>query len=357
MVRTTLLAVLIAMLSAAERPDPLDVASVTPSATGLLVTRVFEGGEAARVGLSRGDIVTSYAGTLVRSIEELAAAVAAVQGAEAKVGYVHDGRPVEITVKAGKLGVGGRKAEAGVAIVLVPPSTGAKPDFAALAKGPQEHWYAFTIGGKKVGLEWQRVSRAGDQVSFASEVCFDGEPQWSLQQFVEENTLAIGPHLAPLRLRHAFPLGDWVATAQAVDRDGRRLWSLVVIDEGKEKAAESSELPAGALPDYVAGQLPAFLPRQAGACLHYRMLMAHSAATHGLHAIVAGDEEEIAVGAVRLRARRYEQRSAGGAGRVTWVADDVIVRQDYGNDTVAYLTTRDEALRGLDQRFKLQLAK
>jgi serine protease Do len=81
---------------------------------GALVSGVADGSPAARVGLRRGDIITSYDGRVIERLSDLPRAVAETTiGREVPVEVVRDGKRVTLTVKVAKLDEPDRQAAAG----------------------------------------------------------------------------------------------------------------------------------------------------------------------------------------------------------------------------------------------------
>ena len=71
----------------------------------ILVLEVLPGGQGERVGLRKGDVVTSYAGQNITETGRLNRLVAASTGSNVELAIRRDGKPLTLKVGAGKLGV------------------------------------------------------------------------------------------------------------------------------------------------------------------------------------------------------------------------------------------------------------
>jgi len=75
-----------------------------PDANGVLVNSVFEGSPAEKAGFKRGDVIVSFAGKDIKSVEELQERVAATQpNKEVLVKIVRDGKKKELKLMIGEM--------------------------------------------------------------------------------------------------------------------------------------------------------------------------------------------------------------------------------------------------------------
>ncbi len=77
--------------------------------TGFLITYVAPNSQAEAVGIKEGDILVTYKGVAVTSMEALDAAKATVESEEiVPLALYRDGRTLEIAVKGGQIGINGQ---------------------------------------------------------------------------------------------------------------------------------------------------------------------------------------------------------------------------------------------------------
>lgn len=87
-------------ITLAEIPDELRLHYGAPRGTGALVTRVTQGSVAAGAGVTVGDILTRIGTTVVRSPDDLVAALTEVSGRpEIEIAVVRGGKPLVLGLK------------------------------------------------------------------------------------------------------------------------------------------------------------------------------------------------------------------------------------------------------------------
>jgi serine protease Do len=71
---------------------------------GALVADVVKGSPAEEAGIKRGDIITAYEGKKLKNVNELPRLVAAAKiGQKASITVIRDGKPIDLSVKIGKM--------------------------------------------------------------------------------------------------------------------------------------------------------------------------------------------------------------------------------------------------------------
>ena len=139
---TLLLLVCVLPAVAEDEPagDPVERVMKDPPATGLLVTNVGPGTQAATLGLAPGDTIVAYAGKPTPTIDDLKAAM---QGAAAavKLDVVHaDGTKKTFSLEPGRIGVSLAPVVKGEGAWPLPAATKITFDFSSLAKSPPHGW-------------------------------------------------------------------------------------------------------------------------------------------------------------------------------------------------------------------------
>jgi hypothetical protein len=101
---------------AASEPDKelqqeltLSVQSRQATVAGYLVTSIGDRSQAAQVGMKAGDVLVTYGGTPIASMDDLQKAKQGIgQGQTVVVGVVRDGQTLTFTLKSGQIGIDGR---------------------------------------------------------------------------------------------------------------------------------------------------------------------------------------------------------------------------------------------------------
>ncbi len=331
--------------------DGSDLASIenalrSPPATGLLISSVAPGSQADAAGLRPGEVVVSYGGAPVPDQAALDAAKKAAQSAES-VAVVVAGPEGERTVDLapGPVGVGVIPVRKGEPVAPLPPATVRSFDFSALAQAPVEDWYSVTFeGGAKVGFEHSRLSLSHGKLLLRREVAFDGGEQWGLNHRDVFVVADAAPAPEAFATRFLAPLGQFAADGRRAE-DGR--W---VITRDSEPVALDHPRDLPRIPTYLVESLALFLPREPGACFHFRPLVESGGSLSLASALVAVGEEEVAMPGGPARLFRVEQRSLGGAhGGIWWIGrEGRIERTDYGGPVV-FRCAREEAMAGLPE--------
>ena len=220
--------------------DPVEQALASPQATGLLVTRVVDGTQAAEAGLLAGDVLTTYGGQTVGSIDALKAAMQAVAAETVDVLVVRrDGSEKTFSLKPGPMGVQLAPVEKGKGVEPLPPATKVAFDFSSLAQAPHDDWYAFTMNGERIGFE-HGVSRLEDgKLVMRREVAFDGGEQWGVNHFdvTVVVTATAPPKLVSLRFEN--PIHGYVGRGvPAESADGGAVVRYTHNGEGEDTTTE-----------------------------------------------------------------------------------------------------------------------
>ena len=111
--------------------DAVNRALADPPATGLLVTRVTEGTQAASAGLLPGDVIVAYAGAPVPDIPSMNVAMQGAAGKEeVSVRVVRTSGVPTFTLEPGRIGVNLIAIVKGEGRETLPAATGVSPDTA-----------------------------------------------------------------------------------------------------------------------------------------------------------------------------------------------------------------------------------
>jgi len=364
MIRPLLLSVcsvlLLAGAFAAEPENPLDGRSFTAHASGVLVTRFGPDAAGQLAGLRLGDIITSYAGKPIATQEELIAAVTA-NTADVQVVVQRGDAVVTITAKPGKLGAHVSTIAAGTHWEL-PPATPVTFASERLVKSPIDTWYTFEIDGKKVGAEHARVERVGDRLTVIVEVMFDGGEKWGLNHMIETGVLDVsGAAPRVVTQIHEGPLWDLTSSGKWKDAE---TWEVTVDgkgDDGKPfREVETSPAPGPLINDYSFASMAALMPMVPGTCHHSRTVVANQAKPNAWSALVVIGPEDLEIAGKTLKATRIERRMLMNKASIHWVVDGEVVKHDYSGSTgstIAYKTTKEQALAGLDPKLVPRTAK
>jgi hypothetical protein len=356
---TFVLALAAAFPLAAQEPgdaeDPgavlrlLERALLDPPATGVMVTGVGPDSQAAQAGILLGDVIVSYGGRAVPDLEALNGAKESFEGAE-QVELVLAGPGGERTVllRPGPIGVNCQPVVKGVPAAVLPPATVTGFDFSPLSREPFDDWYAFSLDGEeKVGFEHGRLALTLGKLVLHREVAFDGGETFGVNHFDVTAIAVAGPAPDVFAVRFASPPSGFLATGRALGGarwlDRRGGVSTVI--------THPTDLPR--IPTYLVESLAAFLPREPGACFHFRPIVEGSGQAGLRSALVAVGEEEVRAGGEVARAFRVEWRTLGGAASGTYWFDGPghALLVDYGG-AMATRTTREKALEGLPESIR-----
>lgn len=348
-------------IGAVESTNLLEETSFTASATGVLITRFAPDAQAEKLGLQIGDIITTYADKPVRSQDELTQTIATTTS-DAVVVAKRGDRTITVTAKPGKLGVYLSAIEAGKHWEL-PPATAVSFASERLVKSPIDAWYAFLIDGKKVGAEHARLERVGDRLTVTVEVMFDGGEQWGLNHMIETGVLDVsGPIPRVVTQRHEGPLWGNVSSGRWKDA---QTWELTLDGKNEDGSpfheVESSPATGPLINEYSFANLTALMmPSTPGTCFHSRTFISHRAKPNAWSAWLVVGPETIEVGDRKVEAVRVERRMLMSNAGVAWIADGEVVKHDYSagkGTTIAYQTTKEKALAGLDPKLVPRTAK
>lgn len=349
-------------IDAAEPENPLEGVAFTASATGVLITRLVPGSQGEQLGLRLGDIITTYASKPITTPDDLIAAVSANTTSEVPVVAKRGEQTVTITAKPGKLGANISAVEAGKHWEL-PPATDVSFASERLLKAPIDAWYAFVIDGKKVGAEHARLERVGDRLTVTVEVLFDGGEKWGLNHMIETGVLDVsGPIPRVLTQHHEGPLWGNVSSGKWKDAE---TWELTLSGKNEDGSpfheVESSPAHGPLINDYSFANLTALMtPSTPGTCFHSRTFISNRAKPNAWSAWLVIGPETIEVGNRKVDAVRMERRMLMSNAGIAWVANGEVVKHDYSGGqgtTIAYKTTKEKALEGLDPKLVPRTAK
>jgi hypothetical protein len=356
------LLVLVAAAHAGEPPEQnlVEQALRSPPATGLLVKFVFDGSQSQAQGIEPGDVLVSYAGKPVASLEALTKLKEANKDSKAPLPCMLQRGKEEVAVelKPGPLGLSLAPVEKGKPAKPLPKATLKTLDLSKLATRPREVWYRFTLDGKtQVGFEHGVLRRSPDKpplLILRHEVGFDGGKRWGQNHQAVDVQVRRGEHgLVPWLTRYENLLNGWVGEGARFEAKGEApSWAVVWPHVGGKpqtrKVALPQDLPI--YPTYLVAALVEQLPRKVGTCIHYRPLNEGMGTVGLASALFIAGEEQIQHDGKQVATWRVELRELGGTTNSTWWVDGAgrALRIDYGGAR-AFLSTREAALAGLPE--------
>lgn len=334
--------------------DPVERAMENPPATGLLITKVVPGSQAADLALEPGQVIVAYGGAVTPDVARLREAMA---GAAEKPSVTMevvgiDGTKHTLTAAPGPIGVQLTPVTKGKPVPPLPPATEVVFDFSSLAGRPHDDWYAFGMAGEgHCGFEHAIVKLEEGKLVMRREVAFDGGERWGVNHFVVSAvvTAEATPRLVSLSFEN--PVNGYVGEGKVeILEDGTLDWRFSWRTTGDESGEARRDLPQDlpAVPSYFVETLARFMPRQEGACLHFHPVMDSTGELGRPAALFVVGEEEVEVGGSTVKAWRIEQRHVGGSTSTTfWVNEHGhVVRGDYGGP-VTTAASREDALKDL----------
>jgi hypothetical protein len=341
-----ILALSIPLCAAEESPDsnPLLLPTVHPASSGLLVIQIVPNSTAAKAGLRLGDLVSSYDGMPLKSVDQLQKLIAASSGPDHQVVLESQGKQVTKAVAQGRLGIGCLQAEAGKAIDLVPAATPTPLDARVIDGKPAEQWYVFSIDGKEVGFDHETVTKGADGIHILSEVAFDMGGKFGLQHSHQEEVFRLEQRPVPVRSTHRDVRNEILSQGEVTGQPAHLQWS-VTVTAPDGVTHESTDIHPDYLQDGAASVLGLFMPHQLGACIQFRSLLPETAAPLGhVSAVAYKGDETIQVQGKNVNAARFDGWQLGSVVRSAWVADGIIVQQQWGATSFSRISTKEEAL-------------
>jgi len=347
-----LLVPLLAFALAAEptTADPLMEALANPPATGMLVTSVVPETQAAKLGVKPGDVLVSYDGVAIESIPQLSQVKAAATGA-VKAVFARKDTSFTVSFAPGSIGIHLVAVKKGEAPKLA-PATNVEFDFSSLDGKPRDDWFAFTFDGKTVaGFEHDRVRLLSGRLHIQREVAFDGGERWGLNHFAV--TVVASAEKRPQTLRTTFigPLAKMRASGEIRRApDGTAEWYHRA-DTEDASIVKRFPMPANMMADYLIETLASFMPREKGACIHFRPFVESRGQLNLPSALVCTGSEEIQYQGETVQVWRMERQGLGGESTATYYVDGEgrILIGDYIGVKV-FRTTKEEALSGLNPK-------
>jgi hypothetical protein len=128
-------------------------------------------------------------------------------------------------------------------------------------------------------------------------------------------------------------------------------WVFAWGGEGHERGTRSMPVTHENVPDYILESLALGMPREVGACIHFRTMATGwpgPALTSALHAAA---EEELEIDGKKVKTLRFEVKTRGGAaGNRHWLDANGRTVQSYYGGPIARITTKEKALAGLHEK-------
>lgn len=350
-----LLLLIVCLPAAAEEPaaaDPVEKALASPQATGLLITGVGPETQADVLGMKPGDVIVVYDGHPTPSIGALRAAMQAVNTDALDVLVIRlDGSEKAFTLVQGRIGVELTPVVKGKGLEPLPPATDVKFDFSSLAAAPHDDWYDFTLGGEHAGFEHGTNRLANGQLVMRREVAFDGGEQWGVNHF--DVTVVLTAEEAPQVVSFSFlnPVTGYSGQGEiSQSAAGQPILRYThTADEGGPSTDEHlvpTDLPA--IPSYVVETLACFMPREKGACFHYRSITDATGEIGRPEALWVVGEETITIGDTEVKTVKVQVRTArGGPSTAFWVNEKGrVVKADY-KGAVTLAAKKEDCLKDL----------
>lgn len=339
--------------------ERVEKAMENPQATGLLVTGVGPGSQAAAKGLAVGDVVVSYDGAPTPTLEDLGEAKTKAEAAGktsiAMVLVGPDGKERTLLLGPGPIGIGASSVEKGKAAGPLPPATPFTFEFEGVKAKAHDDWYTFHFGeGPKVGFEHGMLEVKDGHLVMRREVAFDGGEQWGVNHFDVTIEMTIASPPRPLRIRFANPATGYWAEGKRQE-DGR--WHFEWTKEGEDEGTDTKtiSLPEGlpVIPTYLVETLAAFLPRKAGTCWHYRPMVDSSGEALLPACLIVVAKETVKLAQGDVEAWKVEQRQLGGqVGGTYWIDDGGRIVKSFYGMPVALVDTKEAALKDLHEAIK-----
>ncbi len=356
-------------------PDAQDAAYRNPAADGLMVHRVVPGSQSESLGLQPTDIIISYAGHALATVDDLKALIAQALPPPLSIQVVRGTTKLTITVAPGRLGCELRPVRTGVDSTLrakrtvpLPPATPFAMDLSALRKAPRESWYAFHLGDHdpQVGFEHLYLAIDHDGLRVAYDFAFDSH-QFPIIADYESSVFALPQGAATVTA--IPPLLSTVLDGQdihdhghgqsAMSPSGQLVWSSTeaVSQQGRwGTVAKTHPMPTVPLAAALQMHLGGFLAHQLGACVHYSRWEDDQPAEHAMK-VMREDTIELPDQSHR-HAWVVQQFSSSGPDLICWYGDDgMLLKTEFGaayGGAWSIMTTHDQALAGLTPSIRVR---
>ncbi len=328
--------------------NPLETALERPVASGLMVLSLVDGGQGMMLGLHPGEIIVTYDGLAVATVEALTLAKAAVESRTEIPVLVasHDGTERTITMAPGSLGLQLAPVVEGQAPAPLPADTGALLDPSVV--GDRDEWMAFSIAGKEIGIEHVQLRVEEGVLHLTHEVAFDGGDDWGFHHALVTASVRLGVTADPFEMSYTNPLNGWSSTSEVVrDARGRPVWRTA--SGPKDAPRDIKEVPVqrdvSALSSYLVTQVARLMPQEKGACFRFRPVSDWDGTPSLQAAIVCTGPETLTVDGEEVATWHYVQRTLAGAesGQYWFDADRRLVQADYAGP----ITRRTDKARAL----------
>lgn len=346
------LLVLLALPTRAEEVDPVERALAAPQATGLLVMGVVENTQASEAGFVPGDVIVAYGGTPVAAIDALREAMQAATAETIDVEVVRiDGSKKTFTLQPGPMGVQLSAVEKGKGAEPLPPATKIAFDFSSLGKAPHDDWYDFSVGDGHAGFEHGTVRLEDGKLVMRHEVAFDGGERWGVNHF--DVTVVLTAEPVPKLVSFTFqnPVTGYVGEGALVTgEDGKAVLKFTHTGNAGGPTTVGHEVPSDlpAIPSYAVETLASCMPREKGACFHYRPVTEGSGEVGRPAALRVVGEEEVEIGGAKTKAFKIQVHGFGGDSSTAFWVNDAgrVVKAEYGG-AVATAAPKEDCLKDL----------
>ena len=311
--------------ASAQDPEPrlLEKAMANPTATGLLVTRVFEGSQAEDAGMAPGDIIVAYGETETPDIPAMNhAKVLAEREVSVMVRVVRDGWERAFEIWPGPIGVQLMPVVKGARRAPLPLATVTDLDLSSLADGDRDDWFYLVRDGQRCGLARINCRLVGPGLYVLSEEIIDTETE--LLDHEVTSVADLTARMQPLVTVFRDRMNDRVLTGfKGSVESGCPTWNSVAHGEGSESERASRELPPRAIPVYTIETLAVFMPRKPGACFRFLPLNEGSGEVMIEGALVSIGEETVEIEGKEKKGFRVDWLQLDGSTAATfWVGED-----------------------------------
>jgi len=326
-----------------------------PPATGILVTHIGHGTAADDANVDLGDVIVSYGGHATPTFEALAAARRKVGKAQVvRLGVFRMGSVVKLLISSRGIGVRGLAVTKGKRAPALPPATAVTFDFSVLDDAPRREWFAVSHapGTPKVGWARSSLTKAGKALVLEREVAFDGGKAAGVKHHTVRVAFGAGAFPRVDEIRFSDPIQEWQAVGRRKLKKDKAAWHFSGKGPSRRLQSDQAPVPSRTLPGSLLGPLAALMPREKGACVHFRPIDEESGEFGFSAALVCVGREELSRdGDSRTAVWRFDWVERGGAIRGAYWVDAAgrVVRESHGG-FLADLADRQTALAGVPER-------
>ncbi len=319
--------------------DRLHALLANPPASGLIVVQTVRDSPAAKRGVREGDILQTYAGTRLTTIQQLLKLIDEHERSQQTValGFFRNGKAQTQQIDAGVMGVRTARVEAGRAKWKPSKPQPYQPDLSGLNG---EAWMSYQLAGRRAGFEWVRFRPTAEGVTSEYKLAFlQGDYEERFHVVIETEKAGPG-RFRTLRYVSGAKQNQVV---EARRQSGR----FTGTRRGKPEALSAT---AAVVPSYAIGALATTLPLREGFLTAFAVFEEANFRLQPGHELVCARRERLDVLGQSVETYVFEDRHYGEPGFRYWVdAKRRLVRTTWGSHT-SVLTQKDTVLRTLPSR-------